>query len=69
MGSCERCNYVKEAAGWRVSAEVDESGRHAAEFTTPTGQRYRSVAPPRAPAVTVSELEVRVGIALLKHVA
>ncbi len=69
LGSCERCNYAKEAAGWRVSAEVDESGGHAAEFTTPTGQRYRSVAPPRAPAVTVSELEVRVGIALLKHAA
>ncbi len=69
VGSCERCNYVKEAVGWRVSTEVDESGRHAADFTTPTGQRYRSAAPPRAPAVTVSELEVRVGIALVEHAA
>jgi Domain of unknown function (DUF222) len=69
LGSCERCNYVKEAAGWRVSADVDETGRHTAEFTTPTGGHYRSAAPPRAPTVTISELEVRVGIALMQHAA
>jgi uncharacterized protein DUF222 len=69
LGSCERCNYVKEAPGWRVSTDVDESGRHTAEFTTPTGDEYRSAAPPRAPTVTVSELEVKVGIALLQHAA
>jgi Domain of unknown function (DUF222) len=69
LGSCERCNYVKEARGWRVSTDVDENGRHTAEFTTPTGREYRSAAPPRAPAVTVSELEVRVGIALMQHAA
>lgn len=69
LGSCERCNYVKEAAGWRVSADVDETGRHTAEFTTPTGGHYRSAAPPRAPTATISELEVRVGIALTQHAA
>jgi Domain of unknown function (DUF222) len=69
LGSCERCNYVKEAAGWRVSTDFDETGRHAAEFTTPTGRHYRSAAPPRAPTVTISELEVRVGIALMQHAA
>jgi hypothetical protein len=69
LGSCERCNYVKEAAGWRVSADVDETGRHTAEFTTPTGGHYPSAAPPRAPTVTISELEVRVGIALTQHAA
>jgi hypothetical protein len=69
LGSCERCNYVKEVPGWRVSTYVDENGRHTAEFTTPTGEEYRSAAPPRAPAVTVSELEVRVGIALMQHAA
>ncbi len=69
LGSCERCNYVKEAAGWRVSAGMDETGRHTAEFTTPTGGHYRSAAPPRAPTVTISELEVRVGIALMQHAA
>ena len=37
LGLCERCNYVKENAGWRVSTDVDETGTHTAEFTTPTG--------------------------------
>jgi Domain of unknown function (DUF222) len=69
LGSCERCNYVKEAAGWRVSTNVDETGRHTAEFTTPTGGKHRSVAPPCGPPVTISELEFRVGIALMQHAA
>ncbi|MFN8033723.1 MAG: HNH endonuclease [Mycobacterium sp.] len=46
LGTCEACNYTKEAAGWTVSTEVDENGRHTAEFTTPTGATYRSAAPP-----------------------
>jgi hypothetical protein len=37
--------------------------------TTPTAHTYRSAAPPRAPAITVSDIEVRVGIALAKHAA
>jgi hypothetical protein len=69
LGTCERCNYVKEAAGWRVSASVDETGRNTAQFTTPTGARYRSEAPPRAPTITVSDVEVRVGITLARHAA
>ena len=69
LGCCERCNYTKEAAGWRVRTTVDENHTHTAEFTTPTGQTYRSTAPPRAPTITISELEVRVGIALAKHAA
>jgi hypothetical protein len=65
LGECERCNYVKEAPGWRVSAG-EENGTHTAEFVTPTGARYRSTAPPLpgAPLITVSELEVRVSVAL-----
>jgi hypothetical protein len=65
LGECERCNYVKEAPGWRVSAG-DENGTHTAEFVTPTGARYRSTAPPLpgAPLITVSEVEVRIGVAL-----
>jgi len=65
LGECERCNYVKEAPGWRVStAEVN--GTHTAEFVTPTGARYRSTAPPLpgAPMVTVSEIEIRIGVEL-----
>jgi hypothetical protein len=65
LGECERCNYAKEAPGWRVRAG-DENGTHTAEFVTPTGARYRSTAPPLpgAPLVTVSEVEVRIGVAL-----
>jgi hypothetical protein len=65
LGECERCNYVKEAPGWRVTAGY-ENGTHTAEFVTPTGARYRSTAPPLpgAPLVAVSEVEVRIGVAL-----
>lgn len=57
QGLCAACNLAKEAPGWRSTAGPDpESGRHAVVATTPTGHRYRSVAPPpprpadRAPA-------------------
>jgi hypothetical protein len=65
LGECERCNYTKEAPGWRVTA-AEVNGVHTAEFVTPTGARYRSTAPPLpgAPLVTVSEVEVRIGVAL-----
>jgi len=65
LGECERCNYAKEAPGWRVTS-ADESGSHTAEFVTPTGARYRSTAPPLpgAPLIVVSEVEVRIGVAL-----
>ncbi|MGH3525535.1 MAG: HNH endonuclease, partial [Mycobacterium sp.] len=69
LGLCERCNYVKEAADWQVDTGLDETHRHTAEFTTPTGRHYRSAAPPRAPTITISDLEVRVGIALARHAA
>jgi hypothetical protein len=65
LGECERCNYTKEAPGWRV-ATTDENGVHTADFVTPTGARYRSTAPPLpgAPLVVVSEVEIRIGVAL-----
>ncbi|MGH3553807.1 MAG: DUF222 domain-containing protein, partial [Mycobacterium sp.] len=69
LGLCERCNYVKEVAGWQVDTDLDETRRHTAEFITPTGRHYRSAAPPRAPTITISDLEVRVGIALARHAA
>jgi hypothetical protein len=39
---------------------------HTAEFVTPTGARYHSMAPPLpgAPLITVSEVELRIGVAL-----
>jgi uncharacterized protein DUF222 len=67
LGSCERCNYAKEAAGWQVEPSIDEKHRHTAEFTTPTGAQYRSTAPPlpRGPArIEISEMEIAVGIAI-----
>ena len=69
LGLCENCNYVKQNAGWRVSAGVDEAHTHTAVFTTPTGKTYRSTAPPRGPTITVSKLEIRVGVALARHAA
>jgi hypothetical protein len=69
LGLCERCNYTKETDGWRVVTEIDGNHTHTAEFATPTGHTYRSAAPPRAPAITVSDIEVRVGITLAKHAA
>jgi hypothetical protein len=65
LGECERCNYVKEALGWHVTAH-DENDTHTAEFVTPTGARYRSTAPPLpgTPMITVSEIEVSIGVAL-----
>jgi hypothetical protein len=67
LGLCERCNYVKEVAGWVVRPQVAGTDRHVAEFTTPTGAAYRSGAPP-LPGSTVrmdiSEMEVAVEIAI-----
>ncbi|CDO07500.1 DUF222 domain-containing protein [Mycolicibacterium cosmeticum] len=45
LGECEACNYAKEAPGWRVRT-TERDGRHRADFTTPTGAVYRSIAPP-----------------------
>jgi hypothetical protein len=69
LGLCERCNYVKESAGWQISTHIDETGRHRAEYITPTGGRHRSTAPPCPPTWVISELEVKVGIALAQHAA
>lgn len=67
LGTCERCNYAKESPGWHVTTGADGKGRHAAEFVTPTGAHYRSTAPPLPGTlqVTVSEVEARIGVALI----
>jgi hypothetical protein len=66
LGLCEHCNYVKESAGWRVSAGADDNGRHTAEFATPTGAHYHSTAPPLPGTlqVQVSDVETRIEITL-----
>ncbi len=65
LGTCEYCNYAKEAPGWCVTTG-DENGQHTAEFVTPTGAQYRSTAPPQPgpPPITVVEVEARIGISL-----
>ncbi len=66
LGLCERCNYVKQVAGWSVKPEDNETATHTAEFTTPTGMTYRSGAPPLSGSsarMEISEMEVAVEIA------
>lgn len=46
QGLCEDCNYAKQAPGWRSEPENTAGKRHSILTTTPTGHRYRSVAPP-----------------------
>jgi hypothetical protein len=71
LGDCEACNYAKEAPGWKVTAACDDQGCHTAEFTTPTGARHQSKAPPLPGPVRIdlSEMEIRIGIELVKHAA
>lgn len=73
LGMCEQCNYAKEAAGWTVITRHDEKGNHTAEFTTPTGARHRSQAPPLPGPIRVelSKIEARMTVDLTtyKHAA
>jgi hypothetical protein len=70
-GSCEACNYTKEADDWEVTTHTDESGSHTAVFSTPTGGRHHSTAPPIAgpPRFDTSEIEIAVGVSLARHAA
>jgi Domain of unknown function (DUF222) len=72
LGDCEACNYAKEAAGWRVTTTIDETGRHTAEFVTPTGAPHRSNAPPLLPGmdiVRICDIETALGIRLVYDAA
>lgn len=70
-GMCEACNYTKEAAGWRVETIVGRTGRHTAEFSTPTGAHYHSAAPPApgTPARPMGGVEIYLNGQLLDVVA
>ncbi len=68
QGTCEACNYAKEAAGWNVKPASGENGEHITEFITPTGARYRSTAPPVLPGrlrFELTELEKAVRVSLV----
>ncbi|WP_236695403.1 HNH endonuclease, partial [Mycolicibacterium chubuense] len=68
-GSCEACNYAKEAAGWQVVTH-DSGGRHTATYRTPTGATYHSTAPPLpGPTRRHSTIEGRLSILLTHHAA
>ena len=71
LGECEACNYAKEAPGWTVTTSVDDTGSHTAEFTTPTGARHHSKAPPLPGPIRIDlcDVETQIGIALAKHAA
>jgi hypothetical protein len=71
LGVCEACNYAKEAPGWNVTTSQDENGCHHAEFTTPTGARHHSKAPPLPGPVWSyrSAIEVDIGFLIAKHAA
>jgi hypothetical protein len=60
LGLCEACNYIKEAAGWRVHTETPPGQRHTAKFTTPTGAHHHSTAPPMpgTPRSAMTDVEV-----------
>ncbi|MHA3022391.1 DUF222 domain-containing protein [Mycobacterium sp. BMJ-28] len=60
QGLCEQCNYLKEQAGWAVRVVSDESGRHATEYTTPTGAVYRSTAPPIAGGMRILTRDIHI---------
>lgn len=45
-GTCEACNYAKEAHGWRVRPSPASENPHLVVTTTPTGHTYSSAPPP-----------------------
>lgn len=69
-GLCEACNYTKETPGWTVVTE-EKKGRHRAEFTTPTGAHYHSVAPPApgTPGTSLSPAEMYLNGQLIRVAA
>lgn len=48
-GLCERCNYTKELPGWKTAVVSGGRSPHTVRWTTPTGARYDSIAPPLLP--------------------
>ncbi|WP_439939227.1 DUF222 domain-containing protein [Nocardia sp. N13] len=68
QGTCEACNYAKEASGW--SARPRPGPRHTIETTTPTGHRYRSTPPPIRPLIRpTARPDIRVDLAWAPKVA
>ncbi len=51
QGTCEACNYGKEAPGWRHRTTQAGDGAHVVQVRTPSGQLYESHAPPILPTL------------------
>ncbi|MGB3482365.1 MAG: DUF222 domain-containing protein [Mycobacterium sp.] len=67
QGLCERCNYLKELAGWTARADTEPTGRHTTTLTTPTGQEYHCTARPILPGRRKPDritLDQRIGVEL-----
>lgn len=58
QGTCETCNYAKEAPGWSARFIRGPDGEHVVEITTPTGHRYTS----RPPGWKIQDRGLRVEI-------
>ena len=56
LGDCQTCNYAKEAPGWTVTT-TNHDGTHRADYTTPTGATYYSLAPP-APGTRITRRSI-----------
>lgn len=54
---------VEQAPGWTVTTDIDQHGTHTAAFTTPTGARHRSKAPPLPGRFRKSASEVETDLA------
>nr|WP_281496903.1 HNH endonuclease signature motif containing protein [Ornithinimicrobium sp. F0845] len=50
-GTCQACNYDKEAPGWRHETVESRKGLHTVQVRTPTGHTYQSHAPPLLPTL------------------
>ena len=68
-GTCAACNYNKEAFGWQATTTTHPNGIHTTELTTPTGTHHQSTAPPMPGTVTISQVEMRIGIDIARHAA
>lgn len=61
QGSCEACNYAKEASGW--SARPRPGPNHVIITHTPTGHRYYSFAPAKGTRLAMDVYPITIQVA------
>ncbi len=58
-GLCAACNYAKQGDGWAAQPKPRKRAQlHCYEFSTPSGHRYRSTAPPLPRPAPIEGVEV-----------